>query len=78
MIGKDLWEIVEVGYKELADWNALTPNDKKTKKEEKKKNAQELFHIQITLDKSSFPRIVDAKSAKNFWKTLKESYQGND
>ena len=63
-IGKDLWEIVESGYEEPADWNALTANERTTRKEARKKNAQALFHIQIALDKSLFPRISREKTAK--------------
>ena len=78
LIGKDLWEIVESGYEEPADWNALTANERTTRKEARKKNAQALFHIQIALDKSLFPRISGAKTAKAAWETLQEAYQGSD
>jgi hypothetical protein len=33
-------------------------NDRVDKKESRKKNSQALFHIQIALDKSMFPRIL--------------------
>jgi hypothetical protein len=62
LIGKDLWEIVEMGYAELEDSTTLTANDKVAKKESRKKNAQDLFHIQISLDKSLFPRIASANT----------------
>jgi len=78
LIGKDLWEIVESGYDEPADWNALIANEKTTRKEARKKNAQALFHIQIALDKSLFPRISGATTAKDAWKTLQEAYQGSN
>ena len=77
-IGKYLWEIVELGYDELVDWNSLTANEKTTRKEARKKNAQALFHIQIALDKSLFPRISGATTSKDAWKTLQEAYQGSD
>jgi len=78
LIGKDLCDIVESGYEEPADWNALTANERTTRKEARKKNAQALFHIQIALDKSLFPRISGAKTAKVAWETLQEAYQGSD
>ena len=78
LIGEDLWEIVESRYEERADWNALTTNERTTRKEARKKNAQALFHIQIALDKSLFPRILAAKTAKSTWETLQEAYQGSD
>eukprot|EP00253_Pinus_taeda_P002965 PITA_02965 len=77
-IGKDLWEIVESGYEEPADWNAFTANERTTRKEARKKNAQALFHIQIALDKSLCPRMSGAKTAKVAWETLQEAYQGSD
>jgi hypothetical protein len=78
LIRKYLWEIVEMGYAELEDSTTLTANDKVAKKESRKKNAQALFHIQISLDKSLFPRIASAKTTKDVWKTLHEAYQGSD
>eukprot|EP00253_Pinus_taeda_P009494 PITA_09494 len=78
LIGKDLWEIVESGYEEPTDWNALTANERTTRKEARKKNAQALFHIQIALDKSLFPRISGEKTAKATTETLQEAYQGSD
>ena len=68
LIGKDLWEIVETGY--IEDWTTLNANDRVAKKESRRKNAQALFHIQISLDKSLFPRIAGAKTTKDAWKTL--------
>eukprot|EP00253_Pinus_taeda_P026479 PITA_26479 len=76
LIGKDLWEIVESGYEEPADWNVLTANERTTIKEARKKNAQALFHIEIALDKSLFPRMSRAKTAKVARETLQEAYQG--
>eukprot|EP00253_Pinus_taeda_P005517 PITA_05517 len=78
LIGKDLWEILESGYEEPTDWNSLTANERTTRKEARKKNAQALFHIQIALDKSLFPRISGAKTTKVAWETLQEAYQGSD
>jgi hypothetical protein len=77
-IGKFLWEIVETGYAEPEDWTTLNENDRVAKKESRRKNAQDLFHIQIALDKSLLPRIVGAKTVVDAWKTLQESYQGSD
>lgn len=37
-----------------------------------------MFHIQIALDKSLFPRISRAKTTKDTWDTLQEDYQGSD
>jgi len=77
LIGKDLWEIVEIGYDEPTGWNTLADNDK-IDKEVKKMNAQALFYIQIALGKSLFPRVVGARISKDAWKTLQEDYQGSN
>ena len=73
-----MWEIFESGYDEPDDWNALTANERPTRKESRKKSAQALFHIQVALDKSLFPWISGATTAKYAWKTLQEAYQGSD
>ena len=70
LIGKDLWEIVETGYAEPEDWTTLNANDRVAKKESRRKNVQALFHIQIALDKSLFPRIASAKRTKDASNTL--------
>jgi hypothetical protein len=59
-------------------WTTLNTNDRVAKKESKRKNAQALFHIQIALDKSLFPRIAGAKTATDAWRTLQEAYQCSD
>jgi hypothetical protein len=51
-----------MGYVEPEDWTTLNANDRVAKKESRRKNAQALFHIQIALDKSLFPRITGAKT----------------
>ena len=78
LIGKDFWEIVESGYEEPADWNTLQPNDRRLKKEAEKKNTMALFHTQMALEKSLFPKIVDAQTTKEAWKTLKDAYHRNE
>lgn len=62
----------------MIDWNTIPENDKQEKKEAKKKNPLAIYHVQSTLDKSSFPWIVDAKSIKDASKALKEAYQDSD
>jgi hypothetical protein len=72
-IGKDLWEIVEMGYAKTEDWTTLTTNDRVAMKEYRRKNAQALFHIHIAFDKILFPRIAGAKTttdARRLYKNL--------
>lgn len=75
--GKDLWDVVEVGYTEPTDWSVLNADQQKETKEMKKKNFLALSHIQSALDKSIFPRISIHRIAFNAWKALKEAYQGS-
>jgi hypothetical protein len=67
-----------MGYAEPIYWTTLSANDRVAKKESRKKNDQDLFHIQISLDKSLLPRIVGEKTTTNSWKNLQEDYQGSD
>lgn len=78
LIGKSLSNIVEAGYEEPADWSTLQATASQAKKETKKKNSLTLYRIQFSLNKSLFPGIVDAISAKEAWKSLQEAHQGSD
>ena len=78
LIGKGFWEIVEDGYEEPSDWNALQGAGKTSKKEAQKKISCTLYHLQMALDKSIFPRISSCTSSKDAWKDLKDGYQGRN
>lgn len=78
MIDKYFWDIFESGYEEPKDWNGIKGNDRRIKKKSEKKNAMDLFHIQMALNKILFPRIIDALTKKHAWKTLRYAYHGND
>ena len=51
---------------------------KKKWKENKKRDALALLNIQLGVSKLTFPRILDAKTSKEAWDTLKVEYQGYD
>jgi len=57
LIGKALWDIVDIYYQEPIDWTIVVTNDRLAKK-----NYQALVHIEIALDKSLFPRIIGGKA----------------
>ena len=78
LTGKDLWDIVEDGYVEPADWSSLSADDKKAMKECRSKNSLALSHLQAALDRSIFPRIGGCKTAKEAWAVLKAGFQGSD
>jgi len=78
LTGKDLWDVVEDGYVEPADWSSLSVDDKKAMKECRSKNSLALSHLQEALDRSIFPRIAGCKIAKEAWAVLKAGFQGSD
>ena len=78
LIGKDLWDVVDDGYVEPADWSSLSADDKKAMKECRSKNSLALSHLQAALYRSIFPRIAGCKIAKEAWAMLKAGFQGSD
>ena len=50
----------------------------KNKKEEKKKNYLDLYHLQPKLKENIFLRISSCKIAKQAWSFLKEGFQGTE
>lgn len=52
LIGKGLWDIIEEGYNEPQDWNALQGNDKNVKKE-----AQRRTLLLFTIYKQAWKRV---------------------
>jgi len=57
-------------YDEPSDWNASQGDDKNYKREAQKKNSCALYHLQMAMEKSIFPRIASCTSAKDAWKAL--------
>lgn len=65
MTEKYIWDIVEFGYDEPADWNSFPQNDREAKKQAKKMNSLALYHIHLALNKSLFHQIADARITKD-------------
>ncbi|PHT66462.1 hypothetical protein T459_30887 [Capsicum annuum] len=57
---QDLWDLVETGYVEPNPALAQTSDQLR---ETRKKDAKELFLIQLTLDDEIFPRIATATTS---------------
>ena len=74
LIGKGFWEIVEDGYDEPTDWTTLQGANRTSRREAQKKNSYALYHLQMVMDKSIFPRIASCTTTKDAWKALKDGY----
>ena len=68
LIGKGFLEIVEDGYDEPTDWTTLQRANRISRREAQKKNSFALYHLQMVMDKSIFPRKALFTLAKDAWK----------
>ena len=80
-ISQDLWDVIENDYpipesqEELATW---TTTKQKEYKQNKQHDAKTLLFIQQGVSREIFPRIMQAKNAKEAWKTLKNEFKGTN
>ena len=73
----DLWDMVEIGYKEPEIEEGLSDTQKKKLKEARQRNANALSMIQRAVVDSIFPRIMRATTAQEAWKILQKEYLGD-
>ena len=66
----DVWDLVENGYNEPQNEDALTQDQKTTMKELRKRDKKALYLIYQALDEDGFEKISDAESAKQVWEKL--------
>ena len=80
-ISQDLWDVIENGYpvpespEELA---TRTTTKQKEYKQNKQHDAKTLLFIQQGVSREIFPRIMQAKNAKETWETLKNEFKGTN
>ncbi|RZC08169.1 hypothetical protein D0Y65_015070 [Glycine soja] len=80
-ISQDLWDVIENDYPvpesqdELATW---TTAKQKEYKQNQQHNAKALLFIQQGVSREIFPRIMQAKNAKEAWETLKNEFKGTN
>ena len=80
-ISQDLWDVIENDYpvpesqEELATW---TTTKQKEYKQNKQHDAKALLFIQQGVSREIFPRIMQAKNAKEAWETLKNEFKGTN
>ena len=78
---QDVWDIIEKGYNEPADdaaFAALTPDQKTTLKDSRKRDKKALYLIYQALDDDGFEKISSASSSKEAWEKLQTSYKGSE
>jgi hypothetical protein len=78
LITKDLWELVIEGYVFSYDeeYKALDVDGRKRLKELISKDNEALSLIGNSIDVLIFPRINAAKSSKQAWDIVKNTYEG--
>ncbi|KAE8667942.1 hypothetical protein F3Y22_tig00112352pilonHSYRG00005 [Hibiscus syriacus] len=77
---QDVWDIIEKGYNEPTDDDAfatLTPDQKTTLKDSRKRDKKALYLIYQALDDDGFEKISSANSSKEAWEKLQTSYKGS-
>ncbi|KAA8537373.1 hypothetical protein F0562_026940 [Nyssa sinensis] len=77
---QDLWELVTDGYTEPTQQEeaAYTADEKKTLKEQRKKDKKALFLLYQGLDESTFEKVAEAPNSKQAWEILATIFQGVD
>ncbi|GMP66280.1 hypothetical protein CsSME_00026696 [Camellia sinensis var. sinensis] len=73
----ELWDLVENGFEEPEDEEALTNPQKNQLKEQRKKDLKALSFIQQGVSEAIFSRIINATKAKETWDILQKEYRGN-
>ncbi|XP_028089091.1 uncharacterized protein LOC114289544 [Camellia sinensis] len=73
----ELWDLVENGFEEPEDEEALTNPQKNQLKEQRKKDSKALSFIQQEVSEAIFSRIINATKAKEAWDILQKEYRGN-
>ncbi|KAE8693794.1 Brefeldin A-inhibited guanine nucleotide-exchange protein 4 [Hibiscus syriacus] len=78
---QDVWDIKEKCYNEPTDddvFVVLTPDQKITLKDSRKRDKKALYLIYQALDDDSFEKISSASSSKKVWEKLQTSYKGSE
>ena len=75
---QDAWEVVEVGFEELAANTVQTANQVKALKETRMKDKTALYMLFQAVDESDFEKIASATTAKEAWDMLQKVFKGVD
>ncbi|KAL0844254.1 hypothetical protein Bca101_017500 [Brassica carinata] len=75
---KGLWNLIEIGYEEPAPATVLTP-EQLQQLDDAKTNDHKLKHyLYQSIDRETMEQILDRKTSKIIWESLKKKYGGND
>ncbi|CAH9092344.1 unnamed protein product [Cuscuta europaea] len=75
---EDVWDMVEEGFEEPDDINALNQNQKNALRSTKKKDQKALSIIYQALDEVIFAKVACATTSKEAWEILENSFKGVD
>jgi hypothetical protein len=77
---QDLWELITDGYKEptVEEEAEYTADEKKTLKEQRKKDKKALFLLYQALDESTFKKVAEAMTSKQAWEILASIFKGDE
>ena len=74
---KEYWSIVEKGYTEPDDIEALPATQRKSLEDQKLKDLKAKNYLFHSIDKSILKTIIQKDTSKQLWDSMKRKYQGN-
>ena len=75
---QDVWEIVEKGFEQPESDEGLSQQQIDAMHKARKKDQQALTLIHMCLDENMFEKVSSARSAKEAWEVLQNSFKGID
>ena len=72
-----MWELVEVGYSELANGSVQTDGQQKKYDEMKLKDLKVKKYLFQAIDRTVLDTILRKDTAKNIWEAMKKKFEGN-
>ena len=74
---KEMWELVEGGYTEVASGSILTDAQQKKNDEMKLKDLKVKNYLFQAIDRTVLDTILRKDTAKNIWNAMKKKFEGN-
>ena len=74
---KEMWELVEGGYTEVASGSILTDAQQKKNDEMKLKDLKIKNYLFQAIDRTVLDTILRKDTAKNIWNAMKKKFEGN-
>ena len=73
-----MWNIVDKGFVEPENEEALSDAEKKVLMENRNKDTNALNQINLAIEKVVYERICKAKTSKQAWEILQKAYKGDE